>query len=56
MCADNNIKSLAGNEPDCNVDPACDGVETVPNQNHTTCGELVLFYTTVDIGQIRESG
>ena len=44
MCTDSTIKKLAGNEPHCNTDPACDGTTTVPNLNHTACGKLIYTY------------
>ena len=47
MCTDNKIKKLAGNEPHCDADPACDGTTTVPNQNHTTCGEIIVIYSRI---------
>ena len=39
MCTGNTIKTEAGNAADCNIDAACDGVMTVPNTNHTYCGQ-----------------
>ena len=39
MCTGNTIKTMSGNEPNCSVDLASDGMTTVPNVKHTTCGE-----------------
>ena len=47
LCTDNNIKMLAGNEPHCDTDPPCDGVSTVSNENHTACGNRILFFASV---------
>ena len=47
MCTGNNIKTRAGNETDCDADPACDGVMTVANQNHTACGMSHFRYIIV---------
>ena len=46
LCPENNIKTLAGNEPHCDADPLCDGITTVPNENHTACGSLNLHLSS----------
>ena len=41
ICNDNTIKTLPGNERHCDADDPCDGVTTVPNKNHTACGQCI---------------
>ena len=41
LCPGNTIKSSPGDDADCNVDSACDGIITVPNLGHTACGKAV---------------
>ena len=41
MCTGNTIKTTVGNTADCNE--ACDGVGTVPNADHGTCGILPII-------------
>ena len=38
VCPGNTIKSMIGDAMNCNDDELCDGVNKVPNTNHTTCG------------------
>ena len=38
LCIGNTIKTTAGNAANCEADPACDGVMTVPTDDHTGCG------------------
>ena len=40
ICPGNTIKTSVGNATSCNA--TCDGVTTVPNGKHTTCGDF--FY------------
>ena len=42
MCTGNTIKTKAGNGANCEVDDPCDGMTTVPNENHTACGIPLL--------------
>ena len=42
LCNGNTIKTTKGNALNCDEDPTCDGVSTVPNENHTTCGGFPL--------------
>ena len=44
MCAGNTIKTTIGNTENCDADAPCDGVKTVPNENHTDCGEIRYYY------------
>ena len=37
-CQNNRIKPRIGDARRCNSDPPCDGIVTVPNQDHTACG------------------
>ena len=39
LCSNNTIKSTPGDAMNCSADPPCDGTLTVPNDNHTQCGE-----------------
>ena len=41
MCAGNTIKTAIGNAQTCDADLPCDGVKTVPNENHTDCGKII---------------
>ena len=43
-CPGNTIKSLPGNERDCNTDTACDGESTIANDNHRACGGCKIFW------------
>ena len=38
LCTGNTIKTRVGNVTNCDADEPCDGVETVPNEDHTACG------------------
>ena len=39
MCTGNTIKKTSGNAYNCDADAACDGMITMPNDNHTACSK-----------------
>ena len=39
ICPGNTIRSASGNAANCDADPECDGTTTIPNPEHTACGE-----------------
>ena len=41
-CPENTIKMLPGNATTCNM--TCDATTTIPNDEHTACGELFSFW------------
>ena len=46
MCTGNEIKSTPGDATNCSADPPCDGITSVPNAEHSACGEsrlIVIF-------------
>ena len=43
MCTGNTIKKTTGNAQNCDADEPCNGETTVPNQNHTDCGQLSII-------------
>ena len=43
MCTGNKIKTLNENAINCDADEPCDGVKTVPNNEHTACGMSLAF-------------
>ena len=47
ICPGNTIKMSPGNATAC--DTTCDGVTTVPNGKHTTCGEFLSYSQIYDI-------
>ena len=47
LCPGNTIKTRAGNAWTCSLDPACDGVKTVPIQNYTACGKLIFYNSSL---------
>ena len=51
-CTGNTIKTTAGNAANCNVDDACDGMTTAPNENHTACGTSSLFSSNTCISVV----
>ena len=48
-CTGNTIKSTAGNAENCEADSACDGMTTVPNENHTACGKSSFFLQSISM-------
>ena len=38
LCTGNTIKTTAGNAANCDADQPCDGMKTVPTEDHTGCG------------------
>ena len=40
LCAGNEIKSTPGDATNCSADAPCDGVTSVPNDDHSACGEF----------------
>ena len=52
MCTGNTIKTSAGNATNCDADPPCDDVKTVPNVNHTDCGMFVEFPKNISKGKM----
>ena len=42
MCIGNAIKTTRNNATNCDEDTPCDGVTTVPNENHTACGKYYV--------------
>ena len=38
LCTGNEIKSTPGDAADCSADTPCDGITSVPNDEHSTCG------------------
>ena len=55
MCAGNTIKTTAGNVANCDADDACDGMTTVPNENHTACGTSLILEKTIWGNDVCES-
>ena len=43
MCTGNEIKSTPGDATNCSADVPCDGTTSVPNAEHSACGESKPF-------------
>ena len=43
MCTGNTIKTTVGDAGNCDADQPCDGIKTIPNNNHTACGNFYQF-------------
>ena len=39
ICAGNEIKSTPGDANNCSADAPCDGITSVPNDDHSACGK-----------------
>ena len=43
LCTGNTIKVNVGDATNCDADLPCDGTQTVPNMEHTLCGNFIFY-------------
>ena len=48
MCTANTIKTTVGDATDCDADPPCDGIKTIPNDKHTACGNFTNIHLSTE--------